>query len=699
MKCMKYITLLWALAAGSANALPTIADLNGDYPPPTSFIKPLGSSGILWSYTTSQPASNWAQPSFSSTGWSTGYGGFYAGNPNPNEQNNTPFNGTVWLRGTVNLTSADIPQFMLWGRWDDKIEIYINGILAASRMEWTGAYEYIGLNAAGRNALSVGNNLIAVKVTDTGHPGYFNLAVVRNSKLANPPVNGFTKAKGLNWVTDYVKNTVTHDILPATTLAISKMRNGHMEVVYSAGFGYMDKQQTIPVKQDAVMRLASTDKTPTWVALRNMTLHDEGCDPGLGLSTQPTSLTAVNPHTEQYLKCTDKVFDIMVKLGVVTAGNPPDGINQITIEHLLRYRDFFTSRPNQEKPDEMDYYYAHLGISPSQTSTYELMRWYFTNPTKQVPGSDCIENGNITNCYNSDGAAVARYLIAELGGEDSVDAYLRNVLMANSHLKDIYVAYERVEGRQLYADGSLREPWYRTQKDPFPFWVGLEDALALSASAETLAATFPTFPYEHLTGGGGSMPGTRSHVVTVTSDADDNAIGVAWLSSGPSYISVSGERGTDQAFGVLKDILKILSASSWNLEQGRIKNVQTGFCIHPSGGDANPGDGTPAVIWNDCSNQSRLNFRYTSGFGIQHESSNKCLHPQGGSSDPAIGTPIVFWSGCDEQKLDFKIMLDGTLMHIPSGKCVVPDGTTNGAQLRIQSCSSASNKLFEFVNP
>ncbi|MCR6651344.1 MAG: serine hydrolase [Cellvibrionaceae bacterium] len=686
----------WRVHA-TAQPLPTRAETSGEFPAPTSFISPLGASGLLWTYTTSQPTGTWMNTGYSTSGWSTGYAGFYSGTPNPGEQNNTQFSGgNLWLRATLNLSSTDVNKVMFWGRWDDQIEIYINGVAAASKVEWVGSYQYIGMTLAAKNALQTGNNLIAVRLTNTGDPGYFNLAIARNGGLASGPVTGFTKNKNLGWVTDHIRSVLNRETIPASTLAITQLIDGKMQVIYSAGFGYMDKAQTRPVRQDAVFRLASTDKTPTWVALRDMVIDDGSC-PGLGISTIVVSgKTVTNPLTNDPMTCGDSVKDIMVEIGVLDENEVvPGDIGDITIEHLLTYKDFFTPRPDQQNASAMTAYYNHLGITESQTSAFQLMRWYFTNPTLQTPGSSCPGG-----CYNSDGAAVARYLVDYFGG--GMENFLRNDLMS-APVNDVFIAHERVEGRQFYANGLLREPWYRTETSPFPFWVGLEDALALSASAETLALTFPEFPYG-LNWGNGGMSGTISFVRTLeyTKSSQSNTLGIAWLMSGGSDRIVAGTNGsyTDQGLTNLLYLLEDMPIAEWaSLEQGRIRHVQTGYCIHPSGGSSTPADGTPALIYNDCNSDPRLNFRYAAEFGLQQVSSSKCLHPEGGATYPISGKKVVYHSGCDENRLDFKIMLDGTLMHVPSGKCVVPESSQNGALLKLQVCSNSANMKFEFVSP
>lgn len=121
----------------------------------------------------------------------------------------------------------------------------------------------------------------------------------------------------------------------------------------------------------------------------------------------------------------------------------------------------------------------------------------------------------------------------------------------------------------------------------------------------------------------------------------------------------------------------------------------SGLCIHPSGGSANPGNGTPAVLHTGCDPEPRLNLLFTSQGSIRQSSSGKCLHPEGGSAAPADGTRLVYWSSCNDSRLAFMMVPDGSIRHQPSGKCVATLGSpVNGTELRLQSCNGAAEQRF-----
>lgn len=71
-----------------------------------------------------------------------------------------------WLRREVSLTQTQINNLIFWGKWNNSVSIYVNGILATNTYRSTLAneYHYLGLNDRARAALAPGNNVIAVRV-------------------------------------------------------------------------------------------------------------------------------------------------------------------------------------------------------------------------------------------------------------------------------------------------------------------------------------------------------------------------------------------------------------------------------------------------------------------------------------------------------------------------------------------------------
>ena len=108
---------------------------------------------------------------------------------------------------------------------------------------------------------------------------------------------------------------------------------------------------------------------------------------------------------------------------------------------------------------------------------------------------------------------------------------------------------------------------------------------------------------------------------------------------------------------------------------GTLMHASSGKCLHPLGGSSNPNNGTKLVVWPDCSNDSRIKYKWLSNGAIQHVSSGKCLHPEGGSSNPTNGTRLVFWNSCSSgSRIAFELTDSGSIRHKLSGRCVHPLG-------------------------
>lgn len=92
-----------------------------------------------WFYTTDKPADDWIAPDFNAADWKQGQAGF--GTNPPGFKKNTDWTSDdIWLRREVTLPEGDHPHLQLYVFHDDDVEIYINGILAASEKGYVTAY-------------------------------------------------------------------------------------------------------------------------------------------------------------------------------------------------------------------------------------------------------------------------------------------------------------------------------------------------------------------------------------------------------------------------------------------------------------------------------------------------------------------------------------------------------------------------------
>lgn len=408
-----------------------------------------------WRYTLETPPSDWMSPRFIDTGWKEGVAGF--GADTAGAPIGTPWRSTdIWMRREVILskTPSDLPA--LWVQHDDDIEIYLNGFLAASKEGWSPYYDFVPISAEARPWLRRGRNLIAVHCRNRGGPQYADAGIVV-FPYADLPTTGKEMSPRLAVFTETVKKFMEAHLIPAGTIAVMKKDR----VVVSRGIGYADPEQTLPLRADAMMRLASLDKLITNAAIK--------------------ALIRSSPQlpTRETLSLETRVFPLLEAYGVtLPPGRTADPrLRDITIRQVLEHRSGLAHVPGHGSLDlERD-----LGLT-GPAGPKDKTRWLMTQPLRFPPGTQYE--------YNSSAYAVARYLIHLVSG--NLEAFLKDAVLKRALTADVGIA------RSLPDDRGPREPWYssrsllrnvmRPQKEeivPEPDGaINLEAALALTASAE-----------------------------------------------------------------------------------------------------------------------------------------------------------------------------------------------------------------------
>lgn len=120
----------------------------------------------VWSYTTEKPADDWTQPAFDASAWKTGPAPF--GHDADNVRTTwigSP--GDIWLRREVFLPVPFPAKMNVLARHDEDVEVYVNGVLAASEAGYKGDYVTLPMSDAARAALKPGKNIIAVHCHNT----------------------------------------------------------------------------------------------------------------------------------------------------------------------------------------------------------------------------------------------------------------------------------------------------------------------------------------------------------------------------------------------------------------------------------------------------------------------------------------------------------------------------------------------------
>ena len=499
------------------------AAVDGFFPAPPAIL-----SNGPWLYTTSAPPGDWAQPGFDPAGWLKGQSGVAGG-----ETARPPWPegaSEIWLRTTFRIEQAEIPAALLWSRWDDAIEIYVNGMLAARENSYTPGYRYLGLAA---KLLPGTTNTLAAHVTNFGGPRYVDLAVVLNGAMTAPPTSGWERTPALAAYGAAVRQFMRAHGIPGGVLAVMKKD----QLVVSRGFGWADKTFTRPMPVDAVMRLAAPDILVTAGAIR--TLIDAG---------------VADPVTREKITDDTRVFPLMRAHGLtpLRGWTSSPEIDAVTVRMLLDGTSGIS-----ELPGEPDQIYADFGVTPGAPTTAEdNVRWVYSMPLVRPPGA--MEGDGFTRWM------VLRHLVHVVTGD--LLGYLREAVFAPAGSRDVFIAHEPLALR------DPREPAYLTLEPPSDRWLHLDNFTALATSAEAFVRYLRRY---HGTAGNvlldpvtrqwapvpdnglliyfGAMPGTWTTVVQRRYDEVSYAV----------FFNIGGVY--DALFEQLQSITNGLSDADWGL--------------------------------------------------------------------------------------------------------------------------------------
>ena len=151
-----------AANAGQFPALPAAP------PPPVdhALVPTSQTTPQTWHFTTQKPAAGWDATGFDDSAWKTGPAPFGQGYDGVNTPwTDTP--GDIWLRRTFTLPAAIPAKLDVLAEHDEDVEVYVNGVLAASATGFTGDYARLPMSDTGRATLKPGPNVLAVHCRQT----------------------------------------------------------------------------------------------------------------------------------------------------------------------------------------------------------------------------------------------------------------------------------------------------------------------------------------------------------------------------------------------------------------------------------------------------------------------------------------------------------------------------------------------------
>ena len=114
---------------------------------------------VNWRYTVQAPPEGWTQPGFDAGGWQEGLGGFgTSGTPGAVVRTRWD-TGDIWLRRQFVMPAGAHPNLQFDVYHDEDVEIYVNGVLAASEAGYTTTYGTLEPSPASRALLQPGASI------------------------------------------------------------------------------------------------------------------------------------------------------------------------------------------------------------------------------------------------------------------------------------------------------------------------------------------------------------------------------------------------------------------------------------------------------------------------------------------------------------------------------------------------------------
>ena len=118
-----------------------------------------------------------------------------------------------------------------------------------------------------------------------------------------------------------------------------------------------------------------------------------------------------------------------------------------------------------------------------------------------------------------------------------------------------------------------------------------------------------------------------------------------------------------------------------------VRGHASGRCIDVSGGSS--ADHTRLQIW-DCTGAARQKWQFPSDGTVR--ALGKCMDVDGGSREDGAWIKLVDCNGTGAQR--FRLNAAHDLVNIQADKCVdvTDQGTGNGAELQLWSCTGGDNQ-------
>ncbi|MEI8281218.1 MAG: sugar-binding domain-containing protein [Armatimonadota bacterium] len=140
-------------------------------------IPPAGTNGDPSKYVVTKPTGKWTDPKYDDSNWTSGVGRYTNEKPKVVHTDWNIANHDIWVRREVSLESVPAATKLLIFH-DDDVEVYINGVLAVSRKNWTTGFIVCDISPEARKALKKGRNVIAMHCNSTKGGQHLDVGIV-----------------------------------------------------------------------------------------------------------------------------------------------------------------------------------------------------------------------------------------------------------------------------------------------------------------------------------------------------------------------------------------------------------------------------------------------------------------------------------------------------------------------------------------
>ncbi len=140
-------------------------------------VTPAGTTGAASKYVVTKPTGNWMGVKFDDSNWIDGVGRYTNEKPKVVHTDWNIANKDIWVRREVMLDSVPAAAKLLIFH-DDDVEVYINGVMAVTRKNWTTGFIVCDITPEARRALKKGKNVIAMHCNSTKGGQHLDVGLV-----------------------------------------------------------------------------------------------------------------------------------------------------------------------------------------------------------------------------------------------------------------------------------------------------------------------------------------------------------------------------------------------------------------------------------------------------------------------------------------------------------------------------------------